>query len=236
MQPDILIVDEVLAVGDAQFQQKCFDKIREIQRGNRTILLVTHNMAAIRNICRRGIVLEHGTVLSDGSVNDVLDGYIARYAPTPDYDTKEETESFQVEEVRMLSQQGPVIKTYDPVEITVTFIAKKSIIDPGLYIGILSETHERLMGLDFKDFRTLPRISPGQRQRMGFVVESLPLLSGKYFIEVHLKDMAEERYEVVPRKYGFEIVETPVYGGRKLDHWFGHVGLKARPVVNDDGF
>ena len=62
---------------------------------------------------------------------------------------------------------------------------------------------------------------------LGFAVESLPLLPGAYQLEIHLKDMARFLVEIVPFAYEFEVAETEVYGGRKLDGWFGSVGLKA---------
>ena len=64
LETEILLVDEVLAVGDAQFQKKCFEKVRSVGRSGRTILFVSHNMAALRQVCQRGIVLQGGTVVA----------------------------------------------------------------------------------------------------------------------------------------------------------------------------
>jgi hypothetical protein len=86
----------------------------------------------------------------------------------------------------------------------------------------------RLTGLDFKDFATAPPLKAGEVCELGFAVESLPLLPGIYQLEVHLKDMARGLIETVPRAYQFEVAETQVYGGRKLDRWFGTVGLRAQ--------
>lgn len=71
-EPDILIVDEVLAVGDEAFQRKCMDKIRSFQREGRTIILVTHSMAQVAELCDRAILLHHGRVIVDGEPNDVI--------------------------------------------------------------------------------------------------------------------------------------------------------------------
>src|SRR6202045_1833456 len=60
LEPEILIIDEVLAVGDAEFQKKCLGKMDEVSRGGRTVLFVSHNMAAIENLCSRGVVLHQG--------------------------------------------------------------------------------------------------------------------------------------------------------------------------------
>ena len=61
LEPEILIVDEVLAVGDAEFQKKCLGKMSEISRGGRTILFVSHNLTAVRNLCSHAVVLQNGT-------------------------------------------------------------------------------------------------------------------------------------------------------------------------------
>ena len=77
MEPEILVVDEVLAVGDAEFQKKAIGKMQEVsQGGGRTVLFVSHNMASVRHLCNRGILLENGTVKKTGEINDIVDYYI----------------------------------------------------------------------------------------------------------------------------------------------------------------
>src|SRR5450432_1414451 len=79
MEPEILVVDEVLAVGDHQFQEKCMGKMRDVGRSGRTILFVSHNMTAIQNLCSRAVMLKDGKVLVDGSVEDCLANYLSTY-------------------------------------------------------------------------------------------------------------------------------------------------------------
>jgi lipopolysaccharide transport system ATP-binding protein len=76
MEPEILIVDEVLAVGDAQFQKKCLGKMNEVARDGRTVLFVSHNMAAVENLCQRAVVLSHGSVDFVGSQRDAIRHYL----------------------------------------------------------------------------------------------------------------------------------------------------------------
>lgn len=76
LEPEILLVDEVLAVGDAEFQRKCLGKMRDVTRQGRTILFVSHNMAAIRNLCGRAILLERGSIAADGPVETVVTQYL----------------------------------------------------------------------------------------------------------------------------------------------------------------
>jgi lipopolysaccharide transport system ATP-binding protein len=76
LEPEILIVDEVLAVGDAHFQKKCLGKIQEVGTEGRTVLFVSHNMQAVRQLCQRGIYLSSGIVLMDDDVNKTIDQYL----------------------------------------------------------------------------------------------------------------------------------------------------------------
>ncbi len=78
LEPEILIVDEVLAVGDAQFQKKCIGKMNEISKNEgRTVLFVSHNMGAIANICSSGLLLQHGKRIHNGSVGQTVDAYLS---------------------------------------------------------------------------------------------------------------------------------------------------------------
>jgi lipopolysaccharide transport system ATP-binding protein len=76
---EILLVDEVLAVGDAAFQQKCLGKMQDVSRGGRTVLFISHNMSAVSALCTRAILLESGQVASDGAVADGVRQYLARH-------------------------------------------------------------------------------------------------------------------------------------------------------------
>ena len=81
LDPEILVVDEVLAVGDAEFQKKAIGKMKDVSQGQgRTVLFVSHNMASIRNLCRNGVLLEHGTIADEGPVDRIVDDYLNRFA------------------------------------------------------------------------------------------------------------------------------------------------------------
>ena len=80
MEPEILLIDEVLAVGDAVFQKKCLGKMENVAHEGRTILFVSHNMGAIRQLCNRGICLESGSIQNIGDINLVIDGYVHNYS------------------------------------------------------------------------------------------------------------------------------------------------------------
>src|SRR5437660_12254134 len=77
LEPEILVIDEVLAVGDAEFQKKCLGKMGEVAKGGRTVLFVSHNMHAVTSLCSRGLVLERGRVIFDGMGAAAVAEYLA---------------------------------------------------------------------------------------------------------------------------------------------------------------
>lgn len=82
LEPEILVVDEVLAVGDAEFQKKAIGKMQDISReGGRTVLFVSHNMAAVKSLCTRGILMDNGKVIFDGGIEEIIQQYL-RFSQT----------------------------------------------------------------------------------------------------------------------------------------------------------
>lgn len=77
LEPDILVIDEVLAVGDIEFQDKCIGKMKDVAGNGRTVLFVSHNMAAVKSLCKRAIVMQHGTLAYDGTVSDGIAHYLS---------------------------------------------------------------------------------------------------------------------------------------------------------------
>jgi lipopolysaccharide transport system ATP-binding protein len=78
LEPEILLVDEVLAVGDAEFQEKCLGKMRDVTREGRTVVFVSHNLAAVRSLCSRALLLEEGRLTLDGAADDAVERYLQR--------------------------------------------------------------------------------------------------------------------------------------------------------------
>ncbi len=77
LEPEILIVDEVLAVGDAQFQKKCLGKMEDVSKEGRTVIFVSHNMAAIRGLCNRALLMKNGHVVTDSTIETVVSDYLS---------------------------------------------------------------------------------------------------------------------------------------------------------------
>jgi lipopolysaccharide transport system ATP-binding protein len=228
LEPEILIVDEVLAVGDAQFQKKCFARLQTVGSQGRTILFVSHNLAAVRTICQSGIALERGRVAAQGKIDEIVDGYLAGLSEDVVGPQHIEMERFFLENVEITSTDGhDIIKTFDDVNVCVSFRAKVDVHEPGVYVGFLTLENERIAGLDFRDLCEAPRVKAGDVCELSFTIKDFPFLAGEYQLEIHLKDVAVFHIERVPHIFQFSVIETPVYGGRKLDSWFGHVGLDA---------
>lgn len=117
LEPEILVVDEVLAVGDAQFQKKCLGKMESAASQGRTVLFVSHNIAAVRNLCSKGVLLSKGTVQKFGTISEVVDSYLnddvvysgrwTRQTPVT------ETDVLYFEEVRILGRAGELVGHLD---------------------------------------------------------------------------------------------------------------------------
>ncbi len=130
LEPEILIMDEVLAVGDAAFQQKCLDKMREIRRRGHTIFFVSHNLPAVTRLCKRAILLERGRVVADGPAQEVVNSYLnSSWKAGAERDWPELREApgdevARLRRVRVCDERGATIASSDirrPVLIEVTY-------------------------------------------------------------------------------------------------------------------
>jgi len=101
LNPDILIIDEVLSVGDQQFQKKCLGKVQDVAKAGRTVLFVSHNMAAVENLCQRGVVLEQGKVIFAGEKSRAISYYLESVNKNFDSSLKDNTDRTGSGEVRV---------------------------------------------------------------------------------------------------------------------------------------
>ena len=99
LEPEILIIDEVLSVGDADFQKKCLGKMEDVSKNGRTVLFVSHNMMALKSICKTGILLNHGKISHSGTSGDVVNHYLQSYAPQSQIEFSERDETAQSEKI-----------------------------------------------------------------------------------------------------------------------------------------
>ncbi|MDD5542172.1 MAG: ABC transporter ATP-binding protein [Acidobacteriia bacterium] len=135
LEPEILLMDEVLAVGDAAFQQKCLDKMHEIRQQGRTIFFVSHNMAAVTRLCKRAILLDEGAIISDGPPEQVVNQYlsatwrIGAQRDWPDASKSPGNQVVRLRRARIRNEAGETIAAVDirhPVGIEITYEALKS--------------------------------------------------------------------------------------------------------------
>ena len=129
LQPEILLVDEVLAVGDAAFQQKCLNKMSEIGQSGRTMLFVSHDLAAVQQLCRRAIWLEGGTIIADGNTASVVAAYLERFTqhPLQSRTWQPTNESIEVATVAYIEQlrladDTPIIDTDTAIVVEATAV------------------------------------------------------------------------------------------------------------------
>jgi lipopolysaccharide transport system ATP-binding protein len=127
LEPEILIIDEVLAVGDAAFQKKCLGKMGKVANQGRTVLFVSHNMTALQSLCSRAIWLSGGEVQEDGEASSVVTRYLQANAETmldhrwDDDDPQMEVEGVRLHRVRVLARDPLHITVADPLDVEVTY-------------------------------------------------------------------------------------------------------------------
>jgi lipopolysaccharide transport system ATP-binding protein len=144
MEPEILLVDEVLAVGDASFQRKCLNKMQDVQHEGRTIVFVSHNMHAVTRLCSRTILLDEGTIISDGPSHQVVSKYLTAGFGTsakriwPDIKKAPGNDITRLRSVRVLNDLGEVSDTIDirrdvSVEVEYDVLQLGSVLVPNLH-------------------------------------------------------------------------------------------------------
>jgi lipopolysaccharide transport system ATP-binding protein len=187
LEPEILVVDEVLAVGDSDFQKKCLGKMREVSAGGRTVLLVSHNMSAIRNLASRCLVMSEGAVVFDGRPADA----IIKYADVLESHRKVEQslghgECTAIQKVRLVGEDGVPTTTFtsgEPLRLDLVFST-----DGGpafsLEIVLAGADRQKLALASLQGFHgiTLPRTAGVYKTRLE--TEPLWLASGDYSLDV----------------------------------------------------
>ncbi len=178
LEPDILVVDEVLAVGDAEFQKKAIGKIQDVSRGEgRTVLFVSHNMAAVKNLCARGIVLDNGYQAFDGSI----DAAVTYYQGSSSYN--------QHQSICQGVQWTSSFLTVDNIELNGTTNSHSTIVSNQEYLDLVVEgtTTEPLPALDarleFRNREGVPMAVLAEGHYRGLTHSFRP---GPYRLEKHI--------------------------------------------------
>ncbi len=245
VEPDILLVDEVLAVGDATFQRKCLDRVVELSRAGVTIMLVSHDLGTIQSFCKRAIWFEKGVIHSSGHPTDVVMAYLnymaqqeaARWTHSVGRLSPEQrwgTGRMQIRRVELYDSHDKPSRTFftgDPMEIRIRFRADQQIKDPifGLAIHHQNGTHICGPNTSFSGLQ-IPFVE-GVGQII-YRIPALPLLSGAYTVSVSVHNRADtEMYDYHDRAYPFH-----VYPGRSREQ-YGLIALHGewRAELCDQG-
>jgi lipopolysaccharide transport system ATP-binding protein len=214
MEPEILLVDEVLAVGDAAFQRKCFERIDRMRADGVTLLFVSHSADAVRTHCTRAVWLDAGTVKADAAAESVVQRY-STYAWEKDEGqlraengTRWGTGRVKITQVQLLSKDGEetqLFETGEPLTVVMHYQAQERVEQPvfGLAIhrsdGIhITGPNTHLGGLQIHAVEGVGEVS--------YCVDMLPLLGGAYAVSVAVVDTVySETYDYHDRLYPFRV-------------------------------
>jgi homopolymeric O-antigen transport system ATP-binding protein len=225
LEPEILVVDEVLAVGDAEFQKKCLGRMEDVARAGRTVLFVSHNMPAVEGLCTRGVCLDAGSIRYIGPASDAVSDYLrASRSAVPSgslADLPRRHGTLEAKFVRLSVRDGEGNETTQlrmgaALDIEATIECSCRIVDPA--VGIMVADHRGqtvLRAFSFESSRGLSVLEGSTRVRCRF--ESLPLMPGQYTCNLWL---SRHRYPIdyVEGAGEITIVPADVYGtGRNPD-------------------
>jgi ABC-type polysaccharide/polyol phosphate transport system ATPase subunit len=190
VQPDILLLDEVLAVGDEAFQQKCYGKIGDFKRGGGTIVFVSHDPGAVEMICDEAVLLDHGRSVERGPAGDVVRAYHRRLVS----DSHESVGGragrdggpCRVHEVRAVAGDGVVRDRFtegEPMAIEVWLYAEDGLDEGRVTLG-LRDSGDRTLGSQTAE---AVRLGPGQLEPLRLHFPGLPLREGRFYVDVSLE-------------------------------------------------
>jgi len=239
LEPEILIVDEVLAVGDIKFQKKCMAKMQDVGKEGRTILFVSHNIQAVYELCSQGVLLNRGKVESVGEPKDVIEKYLSAQdeVVTSDSASQRQTKNFCVKYVACFgsSPDKPILPLGElTIEIDVSPNLQTR--DLSLHILIIKEEDSRCyLGYDSFDFKAiLDDVKNNTTARFTLKLPSCPLPPGRYYIDAYIKSYSNQVFEKVERIAIFSVTEKAVYGNRLYDEkWHGHCLSSALMKVEE---
>ncbi len=193
LEPEILVVDEVLAVGDAAFQKKCLGKMGEVAKQGRTVLFVSHNIAAIEALCSKGYMLEKGTVFKSGATGEVIQAYMSSFMSNGEQTLGQRTDRkgdgklrFRDVSFRSIGQTAAQsVQCGSDLEISLGYESKaESLRNTVLSITIHNAVGQCLLLFDNEmvgcDFASLP--STG---RLNCLIKRFPLAPGQYHVNLY---------------------------------------------------
>ena len=215
---DTIIVDEVLAVGDAEFQEKCARTMRASTERGRTTLFVSHNLALVENLCSRAMLLERGRVVTVGAAADVarqyLRGAVDTDAACVDYVAAPghgENRPCAFLAARMRSVDGSAPVQGEDAILSIDFVVRRPVRQLELWLGVATAEGERVAALNNADYRSEWTLAIGT-YRVDIRFPSLRLLPRRYSVSMRLQHRTGELHDEVTDAVVFAVLERDVLG------------------------
>jgi len=187
IQPDVLLLDEVLAVGDEAFKQKCFGRIGDFKRSGGTIVFVSHDASAVERLCDRAIMLERGRVLEEGPASDVVRAYHRRLmSESADPAARQNGASagrVRVHEVRAVAGDGTPRDRFtegEPMALEVWLYSDNGVEGGSVTVGIRDADERPVGSQTLEDVR----LGPARLERLRLNFPGLPMREGRFFVDV----------------------------------------------------
>ncbi|MGZ4124174.1 MAG: ABC transporter ATP-binding protein [Actinomycetota bacterium] len=215
VDPEVLLIDEVLAVGDEAFQAKCIGRVRDFQREGRTIILVTHALGRVTELCDRAVMLHHGVVHKEGTPEDVVREmrYVLLGVEDPNFVPEEGSRVAEIAGVDLIAPDGRTgvpILVGDPLTIQVDVRSNHPVDDLDVDFQVLDgATNHPVL-----DARTsngdVDVASFDGKKRVRFLVDAFPYQPGKYWVTIGLSSRTTgELYHVQTQRYSFDVIDVP---------------------------
>jgi ABC-type polysaccharide/polyol phosphate transport system ATPase subunit len=239
VDPEVLLVDEILAVGDQSFQQKCLERITKFQRAGGTIVMVTHSLGMVQDICTDAAWIEDGQLKQFGSpvavVNAYLDHVRERDQARADKEADEAPQrAVELGEVRLLDRQGRrahVLEIGDPLTVEIPYRVNRRIDDPMLGVALFRNDGVYLYGTN-TNIDGISMSPIGEDGVAQFSYSSLPLLPGTYRIAVGVFERSDPDNPIDhhDKLYSFRVIsDSDEQGLVHLDHdWLVDESLAPR--------
>ena len=238
LSTDVLFVDEVLAVGDVGFQKKCLGTMRELGHGGRTVVFVSHNMAAVENLCKRTIWIADGQVKQDGDTREVIRAYLNSFEATDKQTSdlaavreREGTGDVRFLKMEFLNESGgeePVIHSGCRLRIRFHYECQRDI--PNLYFGLRIYSNLGVLISDVHNWATNQAITlaPKGRGMIDLEIDFLNLIPGTYYAGLWAATSGTW-HDVLDKFAKFDVLPTDFYGtGRGLESHTGLVFFRCR--------
>ena len=213
LEPEILVIDEVLAVGDAEFQKKCLGKMEDVSKSGRTILFVSHNIGAIKNLCSKGIVLQNGRMIYSGDIETASNIYLnpvrGKTLLRGVTDRPLWIEKFALNGIK----EDPVLYYGERMVLSITCQSKTK---NNIYIGFVIATIDGVVILNANN-RYQPKtlfLAPFKSTEVTCDLGVVPFMEGKYSVSLYLGDESRDHH-IVENILTFQVYERDIWGNGK---------------------